>query len=176
MARVLLTEAPPAARDRTENEKAPSVTGGAQKIPVRDIQRTRNLFESPAQGGLKNWDVHTMVVRSKSRMTILLKCRMLFATPATDREGCPVAGLRIFVNSIAYRWLRGMGRPLLAKRQATPLEHKQTERSCLCAISQLPRVRSSARGPTAQSAQETQPNIWKGRMESVRFARRPPLR
>jgi len=48
------TEAPPAALDRTENEKAPSVTGGAQKIPVRDLQRTRNLFESPAQGGLKN--------------------------------------------------------------------------------------------------------------------------
>src|SRR6478672_11512044 len=37
-----------------ENRKAPSVAGGAQKISVRGIQRTRNLFGSPAQGGLKN--------------------------------------------------------------------------------------------------------------------------
>jgi len=36
------------------NRKAPSVAGGAQKIPVRGIQRTRNLFGSPAQGGLQN--------------------------------------------------------------------------------------------------------------------------
>ena len=36
------------------NRKAPSVAGGAQKISVRGIQRTRNLFGSPAQGGLKN--------------------------------------------------------------------------------------------------------------------------
>jgi hypothetical protein len=34
------------------NRKAPSVTGGAQKILVRGIQRTRNLIGSPAQGGL----------------------------------------------------------------------------------------------------------------------------
>jgi hypothetical protein len=39
-------------------EKAPSVTGGAQKILVRGIQRTRNLFGSPAQGGL-NKNLHT---------------------------------------------------------------------------------------------------------------------
>jgi hypothetical protein len=36
------------------NRKAPSVAGGAWKISVRGIQRTRNLFGSPAQGGLKN--------------------------------------------------------------------------------------------------------------------------
>src|SRR6266851_1479592 len=36
------------------NRKAPSVAGGAWKISVRSIQRTRNLFGSPAQGGLKN--------------------------------------------------------------------------------------------------------------------------
>src|SRR6266581_1854451 len=36
------------------NRKAPSVAGGAPKISVRGIQRTRNLFGSPAQGGLKN--------------------------------------------------------------------------------------------------------------------------
>jgi hypothetical protein len=36
------------------NRKAPSVTGGARKIPVRNIQRTRNLFGSPAQGGLSD--------------------------------------------------------------------------------------------------------------------------
>jgi integrase-like protein len=35
-----------------EIERAPSVTGGARKNPVRSIQRTRNLFGSPAQGGL----------------------------------------------------------------------------------------------------------------------------
>jgi hypothetical protein len=34
------------------NRRAPSVTGGARKNPVRSIQRTRNLFGSPAQGGL----------------------------------------------------------------------------------------------------------------------------
>jgi len=43
-----------AALGRKRNGKAPSVTGGAQKIHVRGIQRTRNLFGSPAQGGLKN--------------------------------------------------------------------------------------------------------------------------
>ena len=36
------------------NRKAPSVAGGAQKISVRGIQRTRNVFGSPAQGGFKN--------------------------------------------------------------------------------------------------------------------------
>ena len=39
---------------KKRNRKAPSVAGGAQKISVRGIQRTRNLFGSPAQGGLKN--------------------------------------------------------------------------------------------------------------------------
>src|SRR5262245_40233271 len=37
-----------------EDRKAPSVAGGAQNILVREIQRTRNLLGSPAQGGLKN--------------------------------------------------------------------------------------------------------------------------
>jgi hypothetical protein len=47
--------APPGSSgQKKEIEKAPSVAGGAQKIPVRIIQRTRNLFGSPAQGGLKN--------------------------------------------------------------------------------------------------------------------------
>jgi hypothetical protein len=49
------TGAPPGSSgQKKEIEKAPSVAGGAQKIPVRGIQRTRNLFGSPAQGGLKN--------------------------------------------------------------------------------------------------------------------------
>src|SRR5712671_1136593 len=39
---------------KKRNRKAPSVAGGAWKISVRGIQRTRNLFGSPAQGGLKN--------------------------------------------------------------------------------------------------------------------------
>ena len=40
---------------KKENEKAPSVAGGApEKIPVRNCQRTRNILGSPAQGGLKN--------------------------------------------------------------------------------------------------------------------------
>ena len=48
------TGAPPAAVGKKRNRKAPSVAGGAQKISVRGIQRTRNLVGSPAQGGLKN--------------------------------------------------------------------------------------------------------------------------
>src|SRR5207253_5188063 len=35
------------------NGKAPSVAGGAQKIPVR-VFSARETFGSPAQGGLKN--------------------------------------------------------------------------------------------------------------------------
>jgi hypothetical protein len=49
------TGAPPGSSgQKKEIEKAPSVAGGAQKISARGIQRTRNLFGSPAQGGLKN--------------------------------------------------------------------------------------------------------------------------
>src|SRR5262249_2926689 len=48
-----ITGAPPGSRGQEKgNRKAPSVTGGGQKNLVRVIQRTRNLFGSPAQGGL----------------------------------------------------------------------------------------------------------------------------
>jgi hypothetical protein len=73
MAPVLFSGAPPAAPDGTDNEKAPSVAGGAQKIPVRDIQRTRNLLESPLKADSRMREAHIVTVRSKSRMTILLK-------------------------------------------------------------------------------------------------------
>jgi len=43
----------------TKYTKAPSVTGGAQKIPVRSIQRTRKLPGSPAQGGLNSPGTHS---------------------------------------------------------------------------------------------------------------------
>lgn len=45
----------PAGQQWLENEKAPSVTGGAQEIPVRGIPRTRKPFGSPAQGGLNKY-------------------------------------------------------------------------------------------------------------------------
>jgi hypothetical protein len=48
----------PAGQQWLENEKAPSVTGGAQKIPVRGSQRTRKLFGSPAQGGPNRYGAH----------------------------------------------------------------------------------------------------------------------
>jgi len=41
----------PAGQQWLENEKAPSVTGGAQKILYAAVSRTRKLFGSPAQGG-----------------------------------------------------------------------------------------------------------------------------
>ena len=57
-----------------DNEKAPSVTGGALKISVRDIS-VRETFQNPplkVESRIK--DVHhTMVVRSKLRMTMLPK-------------------------------------------------------------------------------------------------------
>jgi hypothetical protein len=49
----------PAGQIRAENRKAPSVTGGAQKIPVRCVQRTRKLPGSPAQGGLNSPGTHS---------------------------------------------------------------------------------------------------------------------
>ena len=48
----------PAGQQWLENEKAPSVTGGAQKIPVRGIPRTRKPFGSPAQGGFDRHGPH----------------------------------------------------------------------------------------------------------------------
>ena len=57
----------------TRNGKAPSVAGGAQKIPVRGIQRTRNLWFTRSRWTPRISEVHTIVaVRLKPRMTILL--------------------------------------------------------------------------------------------------------
>ena len=72
------------------NRKAPSVAGGAWKISVRGIQRTRNLIGSPAQGGpTKSSQAHMMLaVRLKPRITMLLETK-------TER---PLAGLRPFLR------------------------------------------------------------------------------
>jgi hypothetical protein len=111
-----------------KNEKAPSVTGGAQKISVRNINARETSLNHPLKVDSRLREVHTMIVRWKSRMTILLKCRMHFAMPATDRKGEPVAELRIFVNSICT-WRAASRRVALAARRTkqTPSQHKQTE-------------------------------------------------
>jgi hypothetical protein len=141
------TEAPPAALDRTENEKAPSVTGGAQKIPVRDIQRTRNLFESPAQGGLKNERCahHGRAIEVAHDDPPKMP-HVRNAGYGSERLPCSrVVHFRQFncISCVASR-----RRALLAKRAKR--RHSNISRlngSCLWAISQLPRRRSSARGP-----------------------------
>jgi hypothetical protein len=59
---------------RKRNRKAPSVAGGAQKIPVRGIQRTRNLWFTPLKVDSRMSEAHIIVtVRLKPRMTILLE-------------------------------------------------------------------------------------------------------
>jgi hypothetical protein len=63
---------------KKENRKAPSVAGGAQKILVREIQRTRNL--SPAHGGPEMSHVHSIALRLKPRITIPPKSRLLLAS------------------------------------------------------------------------------------------------
>jgi len=98
-----LIGAPPAALDIIENEKAPSVAGGAQKIPVRDISARETSSNHPLKVDSKIREAHIMAVRSKSRMTILVKCSVLFTMRATDWKGRPVAGMRIMVNSIVCR-------------------------------------------------------------------------
>src|SRR5262245_9241310 len=67
-----------------ENRKAPSVAGGAQKILVREIQRTRNL--SPAHGGLEMSHVYCIAVRLKPRITIPPKKPLAPRKQATDRK------------------------------------------------------------------------------------------
>ena len=55
----------------------------------------------PLKVDSKMREVHTIVaVRLKPRMTILLKCRMLFAMIENER---PIAELPAFVNSISWR-------------------------------------------------------------------------
>jgi len=161
------TEAPPAALDRTENEKAPSVTGGAQKIPVRDLQRTRNLFESPAQGGLKNERCahHGRAIEVAHDDPPKMP-HVRNAGYGSERLRCSrVAHFRQF-NCISCEYrasLQGMGAP------------SRLNGSCLCAISQLPNGRSSARGPLWLRSPGDRANIRKGRTRSVRFARKRPL-
>src|SRR6202163_31868 len=81
------------------NRKAPSVAGGAQKIPVRSIQRTRNLFGSPAQGGLKN---ERGAPHSSGRAIETAHDDTPKMPHAFDRKR-PIAELRAFVNSISWR-------------------------------------------------------------------------
>src|SRR5689334_14271680 len=71
-----LTGAPPAALGRAENEKAPSVTGGARKIPARDIQRTRNSLNHPLEVD-SMMRAHMTVVCLKSRMMVVLNAASL---------------------------------------------------------------------------------------------------
>jgi hypothetical protein len=111
----------------------PSPAGPRKSLYAIFSARETSL-NHPLKVDSKMSDAHTMVVRSNSRITILLKCRMLFATPGTNRKGCALAGLRIFVNSIAYRaWLQGQ--PSGAKRRHSNIS--RLNGSCLCAISQI---------------------------------------
>src|SRR6266700_1470358 len=72
---------------RNQKHKSPVRRRRGPENPCTRIQRTRNLFGSPARGGLKIRDSQTMVaVRLKPRITMLLKCRMLFAMPATQPD------------------------------------------------------------------------------------------
>ena len=57
-------------------EKAPSVTGGAQrKIPVRDVQRTRNLSVHPLKVDSMN-ELQSIVARLKTPIAIIQDCGM----------------------------------------------------------------------------------------------------
>lgn len=171
------TEAPPAALDRTENEKAPSVTGGAQKIPVRDIQRTRNLFESPAQGGLKNErSAHHGRAIEVAHDDPPKMPHVRNAGYGSERLPCSrVAYFRQF-NCIS-RGFEAWGAPSRA-RQATASQHKQTEpflSVCHFTIAEAPLF--CARASMASSpGDRPSPTSGKGRTKSVRFARKRPLR
>ena len=56
-------------------EKAPSVTGGAQrKIPVRDVQRTRNLSVHPLKVDSMN-ELQSIAVRLKTPIAIIQRLR-----------------------------------------------------------------------------------------------------
>jgi len=70
---------------KKEIEKAPSVAGGAQKNLLYAVFSAREIsLVHPLKVDSRMRAVHTMVaVQLKSRITILLRCRMLFAIPAT---------------------------------------------------------------------------------------------
>jgi hypothetical protein len=114
----------------TRNRKAPSVAGGAQKISVRGIQRTRNLVGSPAQGGLKNErEAH------HSGRAI----ETAHNDPPKNQNGRPIADLRLrqfnlmtqrFRDRVAHSWPS-------PPRGDHPLNTTRLNGSCLCAISQL---------------------------------------
>ena len=105
-----------AAVGRKGNGKAPSVAGGAQKIPVRGIQRTRNFFGSPAQGGLPN-------ERGAKYGT-----RAIETVHDDTPEMPPAFRVQATIESCVARSSPRAGRPL----QTTRLNV-----SCLCGISQL---------------------------------------
>jgi hypothetical protein len=80
---------------------------------------------------------HIVPVRLKPRMTILLKCRMLFAMPATIENG------RADSRVACFRQFTFMAQPLsrprgeLPHRRAAVHLTTRLNGSCLCAISQL---------------------------------------
>ena len=130
------TGAPPAALGRTENEKAPSITGGAQKISARDFSARETSSNHPLKADSRMKEVQTMVVRWKSRITILLKYRMLFAMPATDRKR--------EVRSRVAHFRQFHCKSYAASRRGAPrgrdLDISRLNAACLCAISQVPRL------------------------------------
>jgi hypothetical protein len=108
----------PAGQQWLENEKAPSVTGGAQKIPVRSGQRTRKLFGSPAQGGPNRHGApHGRLIETEhdDHPKVFPAVRH---SRALKRD--PLTGWRALVNSILWpaRLSRSRGRPQ-ATRAAT---------------------------------------------------------
>ena len=105
-----------------ENRKAPSVAGGAQKICVRELQRTRNL--SPAHGGLEISHWHSIAVRLKLRITIPPESRLLLTSRRGSKRARAVAELLAFVNSLSWRTRRSTP----ANKPRAFAQQEQTER------------------------------------------------
>jgi len=104
-----------------KNEKAPSVTGGAQKS-LCAMARTRKLFGSPAQGGLD-------------------KCRAPHGGRLIEIEhGDDPKLLRAVRKSRALRKRNARNRAMHFRQSiSTHPALTSAERHCLCAISQLAR-------------------------------------
>jgi hypothetical protein len=94
---------------------------------------------------------HIVPVRLKPRMTILLKCRMLFAMPATIENG------RADSRVACFRQFTFMAQPLsrprgeLPHRRAAVHSTTRLNGSCLCAISQLGSYMSCRSWPISRS-------------------------
>ena len=96
------TGAPPrSSGQKKEIEKPRPLPAGPRKSLYAIFSARETSLVHPLKVDSKIREVHTIVaVRLKPRMTILLKCRMLFAMIENER---PIAELPAFVNSISWR-------------------------------------------------------------------------